>query len=211
VLIGGARSRIGLNAQLALEGGDNAVIYPQRTSPIVVHSIQAHHGSREVFREWVELEPAPTVPDGRCIVATRFGEVEQLCQGLLMNLAQPIPLRRDPVVIATRHQSAAIERVGLFEQRPRARRIMPPLRLVGTRQCLFKRVNIQPHLSFQAPGNRAGIQVEEVLNFREGQPQPVDQLAQVIARLRFRRVGPEEEGEMAALLRYLPVQRKIRE
>jgi hypothetical protein len=52
---------------------------------------------------------------------------------------------------------------------------------------------------------------EELLPIRERLAQLVEQLAQVVARLGLGCVGPEEEGEMLALLGNIPMQHEIRE
>ena len=67
------------------------------------------------------------------------------------------------------------------------------------------------HGSSGVPVQCMRIGGEELLPVRERLAQLVEQLAQVVARLGLGCVGPEEEGEMLALLGDIPMQHEIGE
>jgi hypothetical protein len=46
---------------------------------------------------------------------------------------------------------------------------------------------------------------------REGPSQVIQQLAQIGMGLRFRRIGPQEKGQMGAILGRVPVQHEVGE
>jgi hypothetical protein len=56
----------------------------------------------ELFGEGIESEQALGIPDGARGVALHFKEDEQLFECLPMALAEPLPLRQDPFIIAAR-------------------------------------------------------------------------------------------------------------
>ena len=74
----------------------------QRAGAIVIQYEQAHQTAREVFGERVESDQALGIADGGDGVALHFKEAEQLFERLHVALAEPIPLRQDPFIIAAR-------------------------------------------------------------------------------------------------------------
>ncbi|MFL5664755.1 MAG: hypothetical protein ACJ8BW_25925 [Ktedonobacteraceae bacterium] len=78
-------------------------------------------------------------------------------------------------------------------------------------KCLFERSDIEVEGRDGMPVQHVRVSREEVFHVRKGLAQLVEQLAQVIARLSLGGVGPEEEGQMLALLGYIAMQHEIGE
>ena len=74
----------------------------QCAGAIVIQREQTHQTAIEVFRERVECDQALGIADGGDVVALHFKEAEQLFEYLQVALAEPIPLRQDPFIIAAR-------------------------------------------------------------------------------------------------------------
>ena len=74
----------------------------QRAGAIVIQREQAHQTAIEVFGERVECDEALGIADGGDVVALPFKEAEQLFECLQVTLAEPIPLRQDPFIVAAR-------------------------------------------------------------------------------------------------------------
>ena len=74
----------------------------QGAGAIVIQRKQTHQAAREVFGEGVESDQALGIPDGSDVVALHFKEAEQLFECLQVALAEPLPLRQDPFIIAAR-------------------------------------------------------------------------------------------------------------
>ena len=74
----------------------------QRAGAIVIQRKQAHQTAIEVFGERVECDQTLGIADGGDGVALLFKEAEQLFERLQVALAEPLPLRQDPFVIAAR-------------------------------------------------------------------------------------------------------------
>ena len=78
-------------------------------------------------------------------------------------------------------------------------------------ECLFERSDIEVKRRDGVPVQQVRVSREEVFHSRKCLAQLVEQLAQVIARLGLGGVGPEEEGQMLALLGNIAMQHEIGE
>ena len=78
-------------------------------------------------------------------------------------------------------------------------------------ECLFVLSDIEVVWRDGVPVHHVRVGREEVFHRRKCLAQLVEQLAQVIARLSFGGVWPEEEGKMLALLGNIVMQYKIGE
>ena len=80
---------------------------------------------------------------------------------------------------------------------------------VCERERLFERSDIETAWRDRVPVQHVRVGREEVLYIWKCLAQLVEQLAQVIARLSLGGVGPEEKGNMLALLRNIAMQHEI--
>src|SRR6266566_8022005 len=78
-------------------------------------------------------------------------------------------------------------------------------------ECLFERSDIEVERRDGVPVQQVSVGREELFHSRKCLTQLVEQLAQVIARLGLGGVGPEEEGQMLALLGNIAMQHEIGE
>ena len=78
------------------------MVHAQGAGAIVIERKQAHQTAREVFGEGVECEQALGIADGRDVVALPFKETQQVFEDLPVALAETLPLRQDPFIIAAR-------------------------------------------------------------------------------------------------------------
>jgi hypothetical protein len=183
----------------------------QRAGAIVVERKQAHQATIEVFGERIETDQALGVPDGGAGVTLLFKEVEQLFERLPVPLAESLPLRQEPFIVAARQQVTPIQVVCLLKSDLEDVLIIASCGCVCERKCLFKLSDIEVKGRDGVPVYHVLVGSEKVLNFWKGLAQLVQQLAQVIARLVLGGVGPEEESQMLALLSNIAMQHEVGE
>ena len=99
----------------------------------------------------------------------------------------------------------------MLESRLECVLIIPLCGCVCERERLFERSDIKVEWRDGVPVQRVRVGRKELLHSRKYLAQLVEQLAQVIARLSLGGVGPEEEGQMLALLGNIAMQDEIGE
>jgi hypothetical protein len=183
----------------------------QRAGTIVVEREQAHQAPVEVFGERVESEQALGVPDGARGVALHLKEAEQLFERLQVALAESLPLRQDPFIIAARQQVPAIQAVCLLKSDLEDVLIVLSCSRICERERLFELSDIEVKGRDGLPVYHLLVGSEEVFNFGKGLAQLVEQLAQVIASLGLGGLRLEKKGQVLALLGGIVMQDEIGE
>jgi hypothetical protein len=77
------------------------MIGAQCAGTVIVQEMQAHEATIKIFRERVEANQTLGIPDSCDIVALQLAKAEKLLERLRICLVQPLPIRHDPIIIAT--------------------------------------------------------------------------------------------------------------
>ena len=180
-LVGGPGRRRRLDAELPLGGGGERVVGAHRTRAVAACVVQAHQCAVGVLAQGVGAhEPLGAADRRRPVLALLQLFLEPL-EGIEVEAAQPLALLEHPLVVAALDQVAGI---GLD------RRLQAG---VGDRLLEVREVELEGRVG--APAQRARGDLEEALGVRELAAEGVEDLAQVRARLRLRRVRPQHERQ----------------
>jgi hypothetical protein len=72
-------------------------------------------------------------------------------------------------------------------------------------------IDVEPDGRVGPPLQRARRDVEKAIRIGQGATQGVEQVAEIRARLRLGRIGPEQKGETLARLRRVPMEEEVGE
>jgi len=146
----------------------------------------------------VVLQQPPRRGDRSRDVSALLGQGDQPFQRDRVRPAEPLALRRDPVLITVRQQIAAVE----LDRAPEISL------LVGGAGCL-ELGNIGPVRAIGPPLHCLRVSHQEVLGIGQRVEQLVEQVSQVGARLGFGGVGPKKERQVPTRLGRLAVEDQV--
>ena len=192
-----ARRRRGLDGELALQRRRAHVVDAQRSRAVAARVVQAHEQPVGLLSQRVVADQALGVAERRGRIAALVRLAHEPLERVAVQVAQPLALLEQPVVVAALEQVA---RVGLDG------RLQPALR-----ERLLEVGDVEPQRRLVPPPEHARPDVDEPVRVGERAPQVVQDVAQVRPRLRLGGVGPEQEREPLAWLRRAPVQQQVRE
>ena len=200
--------RAGLDAELAAQGGRVVPVDAQRARAVTRERERAHQGATGLLVGGLVLEQAAQVLDRSRVVAARLLQGREPGKRASVELAQALPVRLDPSVVAAGEQVSAVQLHGAI-QRGALGRLAPGARGLGQRR--LEAGHVEREAGVGAPARGPGVGDQEAVRIRQGVPQLVEDLPEVVAGLRLARVRPEDEGQVLSQLRRVPVQEEVRE
>ena len=149
--------------------------------------------------------------DSGGIVALLFEEGHQALRGLEKHLVQAIPFGENPLLVATGKEVATIQTSGVLQCPTDPCQVLNLFRMRGGGQCPLKLLDIERegHLWGRVPGEALSLGGHKMAGVRERLAQVIEQLAQIGMSLRLRRIGPEEKGQVRAILGSTPMQHEV--
>ena len=199
--------RLGLHAKLPLQHRRAGLVHPQRACTVLVQGMQAHQPAVRPFMQRVDTQALLAVLDGGPVVALLLQQADEAIEHAPLARRQPLPQRRDPVVVGTRQQLAAVDGRGLLERDLRSVWSARSSALVAVSQRLHVGVDIE--LDPGSQRQRARVHQHEAVRVRPRDAELMKELAEAVARLRLGRVGPQQERDVAARLRGIAMEGQV--
>src|SRR5947209_2179257 len=124
---------------------------------------------------------------------------------------QAVTFRQDPLLVATGEEVATIQTYGSLQCLADFCQVLDLFRLLGGSKRALKLLDIERegHLWGRLPVEALSISGHKLSGVREGLAQVIEQLAQIGMGLRFRRIGPEEKGQVRAVLGSTSMQHQV--
>ena len=150
-------------------------------------------------------------PDRGSIIAFLFEEGHQALCRMEKRLMQAISFGEDPILIAAREQVATIQTSRMLQCLAHACQIVDLFGMRGGGKCLLKLLDIEGEMYIwgRVPLEALSVGGHEVVSGGKGLAQVIEQLAQVGMGLRFLRIGPEEKGQVRAILGSAAMQHQV--
>src|SRR6266567_7547331 len=173
--------------------------------------MQTHKLAVGGLMQGVLVQEVPSYCDGGPIVALLFEERHQAFRSLEKRPMEAIPFREDPLLVATGKEVATIQACGMLQGLTSSCQILDLIRLLGCGQCPLKLLDIEreDHLLCRAPLEALLISEYQMVGVGEGLSQMIQELAQIGMGLRFCRIGPEEKGQVRAILRSMTMKHEV--
>ena len=169
----------------------------QRSRTVTARVVGAHQQPVGLFAQRVVADEALRRADRRGPVAALLRLAGESLERVEVEIAQPLALLEQPVVVAALEQIARV----------RPDRVVQP----AVRERLLEDGDVQPQRRVGTPLKRPWPDVDQAVGIRHRSPQGVQDMAEVRPRLRLTGVGPEEEGKPLARLRGVAVQQQVGE
>jgi hypothetical protein len=173
--------------------------------------VEAHQSPARSLVEGVVIQKPPRPGDRSPIVAPELQQLGEPLGPSDEDLAQPIALGRDPVVVAVGKQIARVEAECVL-QRPAFIGLLPGLPgHFGSRDPLLELGHVERGGSVASPAHDSSVDLQEPLGLGHRATKEVQRLSQVGASLRFLGIGPEEVSEPLTGQTRVAVEHEIRD
>ncbi len=114
-LVGSARWRRRLDAQLALQGRRAHVVHPKRPHPVTACVVKPHEEPVRLLAQRVVPQEPLGVQDRPVMVAVLLKKLGEALEGLEIALAEPLALSEEPLVVAPLEKVSRVQLDGLAQ------------------------------------------------------------------------------------------------
>jgi len=142
--------------------------------------------------QWIMAQELLGFFDGLPEFLVPFQDVYQFLQDPDVSLAQPLPFRDDPIIVAAGQQVAIVGIGCILKSLPEVPVIPGFFSPFSPVEGLLKGIQVNRERGVRLPPERFGAHIQETICFWKGFPEVIEQISEIGVGLGFGGIRPEQ-------------------